>query len=91
MQTGSEATGVAGIGRNKGGVAVSFYLNNTPLCFVNCHLAAHQNNVVDRNVDAAAIQRNLRIGTKMPSGHMDLVHRFQHVFWMGDLNYREPP
>ncbi len=34
-------TGVGGVGRNKGGVAISMDLGGTSLCFVNTHLAAH--------------------------------------------------
>ena len=34
---------------NKGGVAISFNLYSTSLCFVCAHLAAGQNNVADRN------------------------------------------
>ena len=35
-----------------------------------------------------AIQRNLKLGKEMPSGRMHLPLRFQHLFWLGDLNYR---
>lgn len=83
-----EATGVGGVGRNKGGVGISFWLCHTPLCFVNAHLAAHQSEVAARNQDVLEIHRKLRLGREMPSGHMELAQRFQHIFWMGDLNYR---
>ena len=35
-----------GIGKNKGGVALAMKLRNTPLCFINSHLAAHQDKVI---------------------------------------------
>ena len=41
-----------------------------------------------RNQDVAEIHRKLKVGKEMPSGRMDLAQRFQHLFWMGDLNYR---
>lgn len=34
---------------NKGGVGISFNIGATSCIFVNCHLAAHQNNVRERN------------------------------------------
>ena len=42
-------TGLKGKTGNKGGVAISFNLYATSLCFVCAHLAAGQNNVLDGN------------------------------------------
>ena len=33
---------MGGVGTNKGGVALSFRVCSTHLCFVNAHLAAHE-------------------------------------------------
>ena len=40
-----EGTGMAGFGTNKGGVAIGVRVWDTELCFVNSHLAAHQDQV----------------------------------------------
>lgn len=43
------ATGVAGVGSNKGAVAISCHVWGNQLCFVNAHLAAHQSKIRERN------------------------------------------
>jgi endonuclease/exonuclease/phosphatase family metal-dependent hydrolase len=79
-----EATGVASVVGNKGGVVVSLNVRDTSICFVNSHLAAHQNKKQKRNDDVAEIVEGLRVG--VPG--MDILNQFDHVVWMGDLNYR---
>jgi hypothetical protein len=49
-----------------------------------CVQAAHQGKCERRNEDAAEIVRGVRMGP----WRMDFLHQFEHVFWMGDLNYR---
>jgi len=75
---------VAGLGVNKGAVAISLRAWDTSLCFVNCHLAAHQDKVKARN----AMFKSLLQGLQLSDRGMDLLTNFHHVFWMGDLNYR---
>ena len=75
---------MAGVGQNKGGVAISLRVWDTHLCFVNAHLAAHQDKVTARN----SMYRSLLRGLRLADGGMDLVTGFHHVFWIGDLNYR---
>ena len=72
-----------GIGKNKGGVALAMKLRNTPLCFINSHLAAHQDKVIQRNQDVRNILRSTRLGSTM----CELTTQY-HTIWMGDLNYR---
>lgn len=56
----SVARGVFNTLGNKGGVAVSFQLNEASICFVNSHLAAHMGNVAERNDDYKAIDDYMR-------------------------------
>lgn len=77
-------TGVGGVGQNKGGIAVSFSVWDTEFCFVNSHLAAHQDKVNSRN----AMYRSIVRGIRLDPYNMDILTGHHHVFWMGDLNYR---
>src|SRR4051812_10394255 len=69
---------------NKGAVGVAFYYHETSLCFLNSHLAAHQEHVEARNQNYFEIVEELHLG----NGSFDLTNHFSHVFWTGDLNYR---
>ncbi|KAI7868069.1 Endonuclease/exonuclease/phosphatase [Spinellus fusiger] len=79
---------------NKGGIAIRFIYNDSPLCFVNCHLAAGQDHVNQRNKDSQDILENARFDS-IPfyhtfsdglDGHQILDHDM--CFFSGDLNYR---
>ena len=70
---------------NKGGVALSFMLNDTSFAFVNAHFAAHQGKVEKRNSDYKEILNGLKFGD-VPM--LDLMSESDRSFWMGDLNYR---
>lgn len=83
---GKEATGVANMVGNKGGTAACFSINHTSFCFINCHLAAHQQNIANRNLQIATILDSLDFGDKGKGP--DLLNRFHYLFWLGDLNYR---
>lgn len=83
------ATGIANIVGNKGGVAISLFFNETSLCFVNSHLAAHQHRVEDRNQNYKQIVQNLRVGNfHSHEPPLDIHTSFDYLFWFGDLNYR---
>eukprot|EP01061_Rhynchopus_euleeides_P032639 TRINITY_DN5429_c0_g1_i2.p1 TRINITY_DN5429_c0_g1~~TRINITY_DN5429_c0_g1_i2.p1 ORF type:complete len:643 (+),score=144.04 TRINITY_DN5429_c0_g1_i2:238-2166(+) len=85
VQKTQEATGIAGVGGNKGGVCVGFTIRETRVCFVGCHLAAHQDRWEARNRDHLEIIAGCRgLGLK----DFWLTNEFHHVFWTGDLNYR---
>lgn len=79
-----QATGVAGVATNKGGVAIGVRVWDTDLCFINSHLAAHQDKLRARNNNYRDIVRGIRIDPY----NMDCLTAYHHVFWMGDLNYR---
>lgn len=79
-----EATGIANVVGNKGGIGVAFSFYDTSLCFIGAHLAAHVEMVPARNKNYHQLMRGLRLG-RYPG---DLHHQFDHLFFVGDLNYR---
>lgn len=80
-----EETGLGGLYSNKGGLALSFWIGDNAICFVSSHLAAHQCNVSRRNLDSAHIIEGICLTT---DSQRPLTNQFQHVIWVGDLNYR---
>ncbi|OQS02462.1 phosphatidylinositol-3,4,5-trisphosphate 5-phosphatase [Thraustotheca clavata] len=82
----TEATGVGNVIGNKGGTVLKLVVDGISLCFVNCHLAAHESQkfLDRRNSDCAEILNGARVGRKS----LSLDHQFDHVFWFGDMNYR---
>ncbi len=48
----AENTGLMGIVANKGGLAIALRVKGTSLCFVSCHLAAHEGEKYLRKVNA---------------------------------------
>jgi hypothetical protein len=90
--------GFSGRVGNKGALVVRFFIDDSSLCFINCHLAAGQTQTVHRNNDAAAIMENAPLPkNRSPSdcanffvgggdGSMILDHEI--CILNGDLNYR---
>ena len=102
VETGMAGVGIMNKMGNKGGCAVRFNLYDTSVVFIGSHLAAHMDNVRRRNQDYEEITRRIvftgeaqRVGGTgaradlLPPGEFGL-HDHDHVFWMGDLNYRLP-
>ena len=56
---------------------------DTSLCFLNSHLAAHDDMCARRNDDFAEIVGGCHFDEKV-----ECVQAFHHLVWMGDLNYR---
>lgn len=88
-------TGLGGRYGNKGAVITRFVVDDSSFCFLNCHLAAGQRNVRQRNADVADILQSTIPGELKaydPSfafggdGSMVLDHEICLI--AGDLNYR---
>ncbi|XP_043820457.1 phosphatidylinositol 3,4,5-trisphosphate 5-phosphatase 1 isoform X1 [Dromiciops gliroides] len=85
--TNNVKTGIANTLGNKGAVGVSFMFNGTSLGFVNSHLTSGSEKKLRRNQNYMSILRFLALGDKKLSP-FNITHRFTHLFWLGDLNYR---
>lgn len=59
ISTASASCGILGIVGNKGAVGVRFKIYDDYICYVNCHLAAHPNQIVRRNQDLADLHKRL--------------------------------
>ncbi|VDK82097.1 unnamed protein product [Onchocerca ochengi] len=68
---------------NKGCVAISMYMNDTSVCFVNSHFIAHIERNEKRIMDYKYIVKHIRFRR---SGKTLFEH--DAVFWFGDLNFR---
>ena len=91
LDTATEATGIGGVGGNKGGVGIAIQLHRTTMCFVTAHLAAHQEMTKRRNADCMNIFKGMRSlgAVKIPgTKQLDPSICFDHIFFFGDLNYR---
>ncbi|XP_072231644.1 inositol polyphosphate 5-phosphatase K [Leuresthes tenuis] len=84
IQTTYTRTGIFGYWGNKGGVSVRFSFYGHMVCFLNCHLAAHMNNALQRVDEFEYILETQDFDI------FDTPHVLDHkvVFWFGDLNFR---
>ncbi|KAG6041589.1 hypothetical protein E4U41_003326 [Claviceps citrina] len=90
--------GMGGLHGNKGAVAVRFRVDDTSLCFVNCHLAAGQSHANSRHNDIAAIleaslfpgerDAEIRLDTYTGGGDGSMILDHELCILNGDLNYR---
>ncbi|CZS99514.1 related to phosphatidylinositol phosphate phosphatase [Rhynchosporium graminicola] len=96
--------GMGGLHGNKGALIVRFNLDDTSMCFINCHLAAGQTQTKDRNADIAAIlessllppvasppaaeKDNKVLHNYIGGGDGSMVMDHEICILNGDLNYR---
>ncbi|KAF8826258.1 hypothetical protein HHX47_DHR5000077 [Lentinula edodes] len=87
--------GMGGRYGNKGGILSRFLIDDSSLCFVNCHLAAGQHAVRARNADAAGMLEQQLIFPPaaehlafVGGGDGSMVLDHEIVFINGDMNYR---
>ncbi|XP_030072015.1 phosphatidylinositol 3,4,5-trisphosphate 5-phosphatase 1 [Microcaecilia unicolor] len=85
--TDTVKTGIANRLGNKGAVGASFMFNGTYFGFVNSHLTSGSEKKLRRNQNYMNILRFLMLGDKKLNS-FNITHRFTHLFWLGDLNYR---
>ncbi|KAI2609274.1 DNase I-like protein [Hypoxylon sp. NC1633] len=90
--------GMGGLHGNKGAIIVRFMVDDTSLCFINCHLAAGQSGANQRHNDIAAIMESsvlpverdpsVRIDSYIGGGDGTMVLDHELCLLNGDLNYR---
>ncbi|GAP87571.1 putative endonuclease Exonuclease phosphatase [Rosellinia necatrix] len=90
--------GMGGLHGNKGAIIVRFMVDDTSLCFINCHLAAGQSHANSRHNDIAAIldspilpvepDPTVRIDSYIGGGDGTMVLDHELCLINGDLNYR---
>lgn len=87
IEAASSATGgPGGVFGNKGGLVIKFDFGPTSLAFISCHLAAHAPKLAQRNKNCQEILAETARSIGCPL--VDAASQYDHVFWMGDLNYR---
>ncbi|POS83951.1 hypothetical protein EPUL_004061 [Erysiphe pulchra] len=90
--------GLGGLHGNKGAIIVRFVVDDTSMCFVNCHLAAGQSGTKDRNADITAIleasilppekNHTIRLDSFIGGGDGTMILDHEICIVNGDLNYR---
>jgi hypothetical protein len=86
VEVSAENTGALGIAPNKGGLLVRFVHGVTSLCFISCHLEAHEGvrHYVNRNRSCEQVLAGARVCDRA----LDASCQHHHTFFFGDLNYR---
>eukprot|EP00834_Sanchytrium_tribonematis_P005175 NODE_297_length_10490_cov_1.102974.p2 type:complete len:710 gc:universal NODE_297_length_10490_cov_1.102974:6239-4110(-) len=73
-------TGFSGMAGNKGGILVKLNIYDTAFVFITAHLAAGQEQLLERIKDVATISDVLFDNEKLSN--------IRNVIWFGDFNYR---
>ncbi|XP_071514602.1 inositol polyphosphate 5-phosphatase E isoform X3 [Panulirus ornatus] len=76
--------------KTKGGMAIGFQFFGTRILFINSHLTAHEEKQSLRIQNFRNITHSLDLPRLLPHKHKhkDVTHRYDCVFWLGDLNFR---
>lgn len=98
LQAASVKLGLKGHYGNKGALVTRFVLDDSSVCFINCHLAAGQRQTSHRNNDVASIleaealdsETDLDVRSSLFVGGGDGAQILDHEICIlnGDLNYR---
>ncbi|KAL1841353.1 hypothetical protein VTJ49DRAFT_7133 [Mycothermus thermophilus] len=98
LSTAEVKRGMGGLHGNKGAIVVRFMVDDTSLCFINCHLAAGQSQATARHNDIAAILEatllpplrdpTTRIDSFVGGGDGSMILDHELCLLNGDLNYR---
>lgn len=90
--------GLGGLHGNKGALIIRFLLDDSSLCFINCHLAAGQSHTTSRNNDIAAILESSSLPAEPNAGKRSdifvgggdgsMILDHEICILNGDLNYR---
>lgn len=98
MSAAEVKRGMGGAFGNKGALVVRFTLDDSSLCFVNCHLAAGQTQTPNRNNDISAIlegqilpaerSAHARQNHFVGGGDGSMILDHEICVLNGDLNYR---
>lgn len=102
VHTAEVKRGMGGLHGNKGALVMRMVLDDSSICFVNCHLAAGQTQTMHRNNDVAAILEteslpSYPLGQDSTADHSDvftsggdgsMILDHEICIINGDLNYR---
>lgn len=95
IQVETVKTGLGGFHGNKGAICLRMLIDDSSVCFINAHLAAHQKEISARNNDAASILKDTNfkplpwadfVCVNGGDGTQILDH--ETIVIAGDLNYR---
>lgn len=99
VKSSAVKTGLGGLHGNKGGLVVRVLVDDSSICFVNCHLAAGQSGILQRNADIETIlqspfldpSENANLTSKgifANGGDGTMILDHEICFFSGDMNYR---
>lgn len=74
---------------NKGAAAVAFTLDGTTrVCFISSHLAARAERCRKREENYQEICAGMKKLRRVPGDPIEWIHACNHIFFLGDLNFR---